>query len=418
MRKNIKKIITIICALAMVVIVSGCSIYLGSGTSDSSDYLGQSNTVEIELKKQLIFCDTGSSLGSYVETVTFNTLENPQVLSSVEAASLVMRSVVKIEMTNGTITSYASGVIVDIEGGLSANEYYIITCHHVIANQGQISVFVPDDNCRNDGDYDYDENYKFTGLISNTNKLSNNRKITLVGGDRDSDIAVLKLNVGNTKNKNNKAVSIVKATFPQATDTISYAEEVFSIGNPTGSLPMTYLDGKVSYLNRQIYLDSVGYMDGMVQHNCLITHGNSGGGLFNMKGQLIGITNAGSDENKGMNYAIPFYGEEGFINIASKLIKSNTAYNYGYIEGRWSLGLSIDKADTTVKSSNVIIGSIENGSNVYGLLSVNQYITKVSFSNKTYNIYSESDFREAIMRAREELVVGDKIYITVYQATL
>ena len=418
MKKNLKKLITIICALVMVIIISGCSVYLGSDSSDSSDYLGQSNTVEVTLNKQLIFCDTGSSLGEGTETVTFNTLENPQLLSSVEAASLVMRSVVKIQMTNGTSISSASGVIVDIEGGLNANEYYIITCHHVVANQGQISIFVPDDNCRNEGDYDYDESYKFTGVISSANKAMNNGNVILVGGDRDSDIAVLKLRVGSRKNKNNQAVSIVKSTVPQSTDTISFAEEVFAICNPTGNLPMTYLGGNISYLGREISLDSIGYMRNIVQHDCLITHGSSGGGLFNMKGQLIGITNAGRDEYKGMNYAITFYGEEGFINIATKLIKSSTAYNYGYVEGRWSLGLSITTSDTTVRGSNVVIAAIEYGSNVYGLLSVGQYITKVSFAGKTYNIYSENDFKEAIFVAREELTLGDKISITAYQATL
>ena len=239
----------------------------------------------------------------------------------------------------------------------------------------------------------------------------------LVGGDRETDVAVLKLVVGDRKNRNGQAVSIVKSKVAPSTYQYRYAEEVFAIGNPSGTLPMTYLDGVISYEDRQVKLDPVGYLN-LLQHNCLITHGSSGGALYNMKGQLIGITNSGNDQYKGMNYAIPFSGEEGFVAIAKKLIETNTATNFGYVEGRWNLGIGITTAQTQINDSKVLIDHVENDSNCYGLLQAGDYITNVKcikqgYEELNYAIHNQEEFQEVVYLLREYVSVGDTIKITV-----
>lgn len=416
MKKSIKKIITSICAFALVFILSSCSVFLGLDSSNANDWV--SETVNVELDKNLIFCDTNSYSGlPLTSQVNFNVDNSSQDLSRVEVAEKVRRSVVKIDLNTPTTSSSASGVIVDIMGGLGANEYYVLTCHHVVSGGGDITVYVPDDNARNEGDLDYDENYAFVGVIGDKTPTLTKSSVMLIGGDRDTDVAVLKLSVGNRKNKNGQSVSIVKSTVAPSTYQYKYAEEVFAIGNPSGSLPMTYLDGVISYENRLIRLDPVGYMN-LLQLNCLITHGSSGGGLFNMKGQLIGITNAGSDQDKGMNYAIPFSGEEGFVEIATKLIKSNTTKNFGYIDGRWSLGVSIKTADNSVNGSKVVIDYVETNSNAYGLLEEGDYVINIKcvkdgYEDLNYDVASESEFKEIIYVLREYVEVGDTIQFTV-----
>lgn len=411
MKRLFNRIVILIFSLTLILTLSGCSVLLTDNQTASG--LGIADgAVEIQLNKQSIFCDTKNNTGvSSVSEVKFNTMENAQALSSVEAAKLVMRSVVSINMKNLTSESKASGVIVDIEGGLNKNEYYVLTSHHVVADGGQITICIPDDDCNNKGDLFYDENYIFTGIIGATKQ--SNQAVTLVGSDVLSDIAILKLNVGNRKNYKQQPVSIVKSTFTESSATIEYAEEVFAIGNPSGSLPMTFLSGNISYLGRYAFFDSVGFIE-IIQHDCMITYGSSGGGLYNMKGQLIGITNGGSGEHKGMNFAIPFYGEEGIMAVATELIKSNTTTNFGYVAGRWTLGLNLTTSDKVVKGSNVVVASVEKDSNAYGYINSGYYITKVSFGlNMTYTITDLDEFTYAYYVAREYLEVGDKITITV-----
>lgn len=407
MTKFLKRITTYMLVLLLAFSLSGCSMFLDIDNSDPDDLEYETVTVDLTLNDQLIFCDTGTEDAPLIDGVTFYTNGRTEDYQSFEeVASTVNRSVVEIIMMDddGNHLSYGSGVIVDIAGGLASGEYYILTCHHVVSSAGKIAVCVPDTNLRNYGDLDYNENYTFTGYIGGDKQV--NSAVSLVGGDRDADIAVLKLKVTSP------FLSIQKATFPQSSSKLNYAQEVFSVGNPTGQLPMTFLSGNISYLDRLVVLDSIGYME-LIQHDCLITHGNSGGGLFNMKGQLIGITNAGSDVYKGMNYAIPYYGAEGFMKIAERLILNSTPTNYGYVEGRWSLGVTITEANNTVKGSSVKILSVENDSNAYNLLKKDDYVLKVEYAGHSENVTSSNSFKNAIFVARETLTLADTIKITV-----
>ena len=419
MKKFYKKITALVCVLLLIFSTSGCSLILDVDDTDNPPSSSYSEiTLDVNLTEQLIFCDTGTEDASSIDGVTFrNNAKTEDYQSFEQVASTVNRSVVEIIMmdNNDNHLSYGSGVIVDIDAGLSLGEHYILTCHHVVSNAGKITVCVPDANLRNYGDLDYNENYMFTGYIGGDKQDKSALAVSLVGGDRDADIAVLKLKVTNP------FLSIQEATFPQSGSTLAYAQEVFSIGNPTGQLPMTFLSGNISYLDRLVVLDSIGYME-LIQHDCLITHGNSGGGLFNMKGQLIGITNAGSDVYKGMNYAIPYYGVDGFMAIAEQLIENSTPTNYGYVEGRWSLGVTITENGSSVKGSSVSVAMVESNSNADGLFKKGDYITKVEFNvageNYSYNVTSANEFKNAIFIAREGLVVGDTIKVTVARQVL
>lgn len=419
MKKTFKKLVAYICLIASVLTFSACSQFLDLEGAGGYEQVN----ITVQLQKQMIFCDTGETLSqsSNAINVTFGVDTSATATSSVEAAAKVMRSVVHISISNGQSVSRGSGVIVDIRGGLNENEYYIMTCHHVISSGGAITVSVPDREGRNTGDVGYDSNYAFTGYIGAGKAEDENNSVCLIGGDRDGDIAILKLKVGQRKDENNEPVSIVKATFPNPNAiSVSYGEEVFAIGNPTGDLPMTYLHGYISYLERTIALDSVGIMTNVIQHDCAITHGSSGGGLFNMKGQLIGITNAGVTDLTGLSYAIPYYNssEYGFMYIAKELIESNNAVNYGYVEGRWELGVVVTDSESKVSGSTLKIDSVVQGSNAYGVLKAGDYITAVEFLGTNYTVSSRSSFVSAIFNAREILSTSSssEIKFTVQRA--
>ncbi len=419
MKKSFKKLIALFCLVVLALSLSGCSQFVDLDVDEEYEQVN----ITVELQKQMIFCDTGETLSQASSSinVTFGVDTSATATSSVEAAEKVMRSVVHISIANNQSVSRGSGVIVDIRGGLGANEYYIMTCHHVISSGGEITVSVPDRDGRNTGDVGYDKKYVFTGYIGAGKEADENSSVCLVGGDRDGDIAILKLRVGERIDKYLQPVKIEKATFPDPnTLSISYGEEVFAIGNPTGDLPMTYLHGYISYLERTIALDSVGIMTNVIQHDCAITHGSSGGGLFNMKGQLIGITNAGVTDLAGLSYAIPYYNssEYGYMYIAEQLIKTNNAVNYGYVEGRWELGIVVTDSDSKVSGSTLMINSVNSGSNAYGVLEAGDYITNVNFLDEDYPISSRSNFVEAIFLARESLSTkaSNQIKFTVQRA--
>ena len=417
MKKTFNRLIKYICLIMLVFCFSGCSQFVDLGANKNYEQ----TDIIVALDKQMIFCDTGNSLGQPNDLqVSFN----DESLSSGQVAEKVKRSVVSISISSGNAVSSGSGVIVDIIGGLEDNEYYIMTCHHVISSGGVITVYLPDREGKNTGDFGYDKSYVFTGNIGKGKSADNNSAVSLVGGDRDGDIAILKLKVGNKVDKSYEKILVTKATFPNKnTLSISYGEEVFAIGNPTGELPMTYLHGHISYLDRKVVLESVGIMTNLIQHDCAITHGSSGGGLFNMKGQLIGITNAGLTEHVGLSYAIPYYThndskEYGFMDIAKQLIENSTQTNYGYVEGRWKLGIVITEADRKVSGSNVTIKSVDANSLSYGKIKKGDYITKIEFLGREFAVTDQDSFIEAIFEAREKLTVGQEseIKFTVQRA--
>ena len=101
----------------------------------------------------------------------------------------------------------------------------------------------------------------------------------LVGADTISDIAVLKID----------ADGLTAASFGESKD-LAVGDKVAAIGNPLGeAFRMTLTDGIISAIERGVSYK--GRSMTLLQTNTAINEGNSGGALFNMYGQVIGITN-------------------------------------------------------------------------------------------------------------------------------
>tara|TARA_R110001583_G_scaffold26571_9_gene95866 strand:- start:8515 stop:9870 length:1356 start_codon:yes stop_codon:yes gene_type:complete len=159
-----------------------------------------------------------------------------------------------------------SGVIIDASKG------YIITNHHVIDNADDIKIELK------------------SGQILNA---------TVVGQDKQSDIALLKVDV-NT-NKHAKLVAIPFAN----SDKIRVGDFVLAIGNPFG-LGQTVTSGIISALGRSgLNLEN---LENFIQTDAAINSGNSGGALVNLDGELIGVNTAilgPNGGNIGIGFAIP-----------------------------------------------------------------------------------------------------------------
>ena len=131
---------------------------------------------------------------------------------------------------------------------------------------------------------------------------------TVVGVDSTSDIAVLKID----------ATGLTPAVIGDS-DKLAVGETTVAVGNPLGTLSNTVTQGIVSALNRQVTVEDNDMT--LIQTDTSISPGNSGGGLFNANGELIGVVNAKSSysEAEGIGFAIPI---NTAMDIAQQLIEN------------------------------------------------------------------------------------------------
>lgn len=217
----------------------------------------------------------------------------------------------------GSYTSQAAG-----SGVIISNNGYIITNNHVVENANKIQVTTYDGET-------YDA--------------------TLVGTDKDSDIGVIKINADN----------LTSATLADSSK-IQVGDTAIVIGNPLGTLGGTVTDGIISAVSREIVLNGTS-MD-LIQTNAEINSGNSGGGLFDGNGNLIGIVNAkdsGTTSSgatiEGIGFAIPInYAME----IAEDIIEN------GKVMNRATIGVYLQELpqDTSQFSAGLYITDTAQGS--------------------------------------------------------
>ena len=173
---------------------------------------------------------------------------------------------------------------------------------------------------------------------------------TLVGGEKSNDIAVLKIDA-----KGLTPVIIGNS------DDLHVGQTVTAIGNPLGELTFSQTHGIVSAKDRTVTLDG-GTKINMIQTDCTINSGNSGGPLFNLYGEVIGITSAKYSNNgsyteatiEGIGFAIP-------INDVVGMIKD--LIEHGYVTGKPNVGVLLDDID-----ANALRYGIPDGAEIMAIL--------------------------------------------------
>ena len=228
-----------------------------------------------------------SSSGSSLTTEQVADLVSPSVV--VITTEQVVYSQWSWYGQNQVESGAGSGVIISSDG-------YILTCAHVVDGASAITVTI--------GDKDY--------------------TATLVGEDTTSDIAVIKID----------ADGLTPATVGNS-DSLKVGQSVMAVGNPLGELGGTVTGGMISALNRSVTIQGSSSVNTMslIQMDASVSPGNSGGGLFNMNGELVGIVNAksSSSDAEGLGFAIPI---NDAIKVAQELLEN------GYVTGRPYLGIT------------------------------------------------------------------------------
>ena len=256
---------------------------------------------------------SGSSSSSGSDSSITSASASGSSLTTEQVADLVSPSVVVITTEQVVYSQWSwygqsqvesgagSGVIISSDG-------YILTCDHVVSGASNITVTI--------GDKDY--------------------TATVVGEDSTSDIAVIKID----------ADGLTPAIVGDS-DKLAVGDNVLAVGNPLGELGGTVTSGIVSALNRSVSIQSSSSVNTMslIQMDASVSPGNSGGGLFNMNGELIGIVNAksSSSDAEGLGFAIPI---NDAIKVAQDLLEN------GYVTGRPYMGityLAVNDAQTAAQ---------------------------------------------------------------------
>ena len=199
--------------------------------------------------------------------------------------------------TPGQPSSLGSGFVIDAENG------YIVTNSHVIKDADEIKIILQDDTTLN---------------------------AELVGVDDKTDLAVLKVETDK---------DLTAAKWGDS-DKARVGSWVVAIGNPFG-LGGTVTSGIVSARQRDI---NAGPYDEFIQTDASINRGNSGGPMFNMNGEVIGVNTAifsPSGGSVGIGFAVPSSLAQG---VVSQLIK------YGQTKRGW-LGVRIQAVTDEIAES-------------------------------------------------------------------
>jgi putative serine protease PepD len=209
-------------------------------------------------------------------------------------------------------------------------------------------------------------------------------KATVVGADTSSDLAVIHVNAPASK--------LVPLTLADSSK-VAVGDGVVAIGNPFG-LDDTVTSGIVSAINREISAPDNTPIEGAIQTDAAINHGNSGGPLLNAKAQVIGITSqiqSDSGGNDGVGFAIP---SNTVRTIADELISSGKAQHA-------LLGVNVKTAANGVAVADVQAGSAAGNAG----LKAGDVITAVDGTTVT-----SAEQLRAIIDSHQP---GDKLSLTV-----
>ena len=314
-----------IALLLACVVVGGAA---GAGGAAAYQQFAKPDTVVYQGERPTVDVDTvANSNGGQPMT--------PEQLYAANLASCVgiTVSTTSVNIFGQTTTSAASG-----SGFVLTQDGYIVTNYHVIedaVDDSSVSIEVS-----------FADGTQYTA--------------TLVGGEQDNDVAVLKID----------ATGLQPVTLGDS-EQLVVGETVYTIGNPLGELTYSLSNGLVSALDRLITTSSTNQTTGqketttlnVLQTNCDINPGNSGGPLFDSYGNVVGIVTAKYTQTssgvsaEGLGFALPINDVK---DIISDLIE------HGYVTGKPYMGIQVssvpDYAQHYGVSAGAYVESVADGS--------------------------------------------------------
>ena len=318
-RFGLRKAVSAVLALALV--VGGCGLTYAAVNNKWEDKMQESTASISSMQQQLGALHNSGSVSATNVTyaVSPEGAQTPRMVyennaKSVVAVSSTIRSTVYGQTREGT--SSGSGFIISDDG-------YVVTNRHVVEGATDVTVTL------STGD-------EYTAKV--------------IGSDSLNDVALLKVEATG-----------LPAVKLGSSDKLAIGDMVCAIGNPLGSLTATLTVGYVSGKDRQVTTDNSTI--NMIQTDAAINSGNSGGPLFNMYGEVVGITSAkysGTTSSgasiEGISFAIPI---DDVMSIIDDL------QEYGYVTGAY-LGVTVTDTDAAAAKlygmpTGAYVNSVEDG---------------------------------------------------------
>lgn len=264
-----------------------------------------------------------------------------------------------------TTQSAASG-----SGFIYSADGYIITNYHVIESASSIKVTLYDGKS-------YDAQ--------------------LVGYDESNDVAVLKID----------AKDLTPVTIGDS-DNLNVGDSVIAIGNPLGELTFSLTSGAVSALDREVTMSNNVTME-LIQTDCAINSGNSGGALFNLYGEVIGITNAKYSGSSGSGASIDNIGFAIPINSVRSIVDS--IIEKGYVAKPYIGVMVSDVSDEAISygtpAGAAVVSVTEGGPAEKAGLQANDIITAADGK--------EISGKSGLSSIIADCAAGDKLTLSVYR---
>ncbi|MEN6483021.1 MAG: PDZ domain-containing protein [Anaerolineaceae bacterium] len=336
--------------------------------------------------------DSNNTLAAYQGTLeSIYEQVNPSVVNIQVTSKITADQQVPFTFPNNsgelpTQQALGSGFVWDTNG-------YIVTNNHVIDGANRIVVTFADD-----GQYE----------------------ATLVGADKDSDLAVIKVDAPK---------DVLKPVSMADSNSVKVGQLAVAIGNPYG-LNGTMTVGIVSAVDRSLSVDSSRSLDtgsytipDIIQTDAAINPGNSGGVLVNTAGAVIGVTSAiesTSGSNAGIGFAIP---TSIVTNVVPELIK-NGSYAHPWV-GISGTTLNIDIINAMNLPENqrgiLVVDVVANGpADKAGLLGSG---TNVTISGQQARVGGDiitaidgqtlNNFEELVSYLASSTRVGQKVTLTI-----
>ena len=366
--------LSVTCSILGGLLVGGIFTF----TNKSNQPSNEPSTNQVEVSNTVL----GSSSDTLIEDAPVKSIPD-KVTSSTAIMSatdiynkLAINQVVGVttEVTYTNIWGYTTSGAVSGSGFIISSDGYILTNHHVI-----------EDALKGD--------YQVKVVLYDGSEY----EAKIIGYEDDgNDIAVLKIDADN----------LTPVTFGDS-ELIAVGEVAYAVGNPLGELQFSMSTGSISALDRVISF-SDGSSINMFQIDAAVNSGNSGGPVYNNKGEVIGVVTAkyANTGVEGLGFAIPI---NDAVSIATDLIET------GYVKGKPSIGiLNASYLD-------------ENSARYYGIVPgvYFQDIQKDSAAEKAglqvgdiivklgdYDISSLQD----LIQAKRKFKAGDTTTIRVYRS--
>ena len=406
MRKFKRAVVSMLCVLVLLssTMLTSC-MYLQLGKQNKDEYITNAELEQI-LNNKLMGNITVNGGDNYDITI-----EGGEKLN-IALASKALLSAVSIFCTFETVSysgfgqssvneSYSAGSGVIYKLDKTRGDAYIITNHHVVYNS----------ECNTANKISNEIQLFLYGMENSEYAIP----ATYVGGSMQYDLAVLKVSASRILTESNA----IPAVFSDSNE-VSVLDTAIAVGNPEGggiSATVGYVNVDSEYvkLNFTVPTGQREVELRVMRVDTPVNSGNSGGGLFNSSGELIGIVNAKMTDSENIGYAIP-------SNVV-KYVADNILY---YCDGKSEeapyrclvgitvmAGKSYSHYDTATgkvyKLEDVTVKEVSAGSIASGVLMAGDVIKSITVDGTEYKVNRIFHVVDSMLNARVGSVVRVKV---------